>query len=89
MKKLILLLLIIFTSCKNQNSVDLIVYNANIYTVDNNFNNAEAVAINDGKFVEVGTSESIQKKYSAKESVDAKDKLWFQDLLMHIVIFMD
>ena len=72
MKKLIVILLIIFTSCLSKEKVDLIVYNANIYTVDENFNKAEAIAIKDGKFVEVGTSEAIQKKYSAKEFLDAK-----------------
>ena len=72
MKILILLILIIFGSCKSQETVDLIVYNANIYTVDENFSKAEAVAVKDGKFVEVGTSEDIQKHYSAKESIDVK-----------------
>ena len=72
MRKLILLFLIIFTSCESQETVDLIVYNANIYTVDGNFSKVEAIAIKDGKFVEVGTSEAIQKKYSAKELVDAE-----------------
>ena len=71
MKKLILLILIIFISCNSQNSVDLIVYNANIYTVDYDFSKAEAVAVKDGKFVEVGTSEDIQYKYSSKEIIDA------------------
>ncbi len=71
MKKLILLFLIIFISCKSQDPVDLIVYNANIYTVDDDFSKAEAVAVKDGKFVEVGTSEDIQKNYSSKEIIDA------------------
>ena len=72
MKKIILLLIVIFTSCKSQETVDLIVHNATIYTVDDNFNMAEAVAIKDGKFVEVGTSEIIQNKYQSEEIIDAK-----------------
>ncbi|MBT8394946.1 MAG: amidohydrolase family protein, partial [Bacteroidia bacterium] len=70
MKKLILVFLIVLMSCKSQETVDLIVYNANIYTVDNNFGKAEAIAIFNGKIVEVGTSETIQNKYSAKETID-------------------
>ena len=72
MKKLIVIILIIFTSCKSQEKVDLIIYNANIYTVDGNFNKAEAVAIKDGKFVEVGTSETIQNKYASDAMIDSK-----------------
>lgn len=75
MKKLILLLLLItFISCKNQQQVDLIVYNANIYTVDDAFGKAEAFAIKDGKFVEVGKSEQIKSKYASKEILDAKSQ---------------
>ena len=72
MKKLILIFLVVLTSCESLETVDLIVYNANIYTVDENLNKAEAVAIKEGKFVEVGTSKAIQNSYSANESLDAK-----------------
>ncbi len=72
MKKLILIALIVFTSCKSPEKVDLIVYNANIYTVDAEFNKAEAVAIKYGTFVEVGTSETIQNKYTSDAMIDAK-----------------
>ena len=71
MKNLIVLILIVFISCKSQEQVDLIVYNAIIYTVDENFNIAEAAAIKDGKFVEVGSSEAIQNKFVSKEIIDA------------------
>ena len=64
MKKLtILLLLLISLSCANKEQADLIVTNANIYTVDPNFSKAEAVAIRNGKFVGVGTTESILKAF--------------------------
>lgn len=73
MKKFIYSLSIIalLTSCK-QEQVDLIVTNANIYTVDSEFSNAEAFAVKDGKFVAVGTSSEITTKYSAVETLDAK-----------------
>lgn len=76
MKKLaILLLLIICLSCSNEKqSVDAIVVNANIYTVDNQFSKAEAFAIKDGNFVEVGTTSDIQSKYTSEDIKDLKGK---------------
>jgi predicted amidohydrolase YtcJ len=79
MRKLILLLTlsILLFSCSEKAVVDMIVTNAKVYTVDGNFSNAEAFAIKDGKFIAVGTSEEIQKKYNAKEIVDANGKTIF------------
>ncbi|MHB1146422.1 MAG: amidohydrolase [Lutibacter sp.] len=75
MKKIILgLLLIIGISCTKKEKVDTIVINANIYTVNDNFDKAEAFAIKDGKIVAVGTSREIQAKYAATYVNDAKGK---------------
>jgi len=75
MKKLILLFLIpLFFACNPKEEVDLIVYNANIYTVDNDFSKACCVAIKDGKFVAVSENADIYKKYKAKEELDAQGK---------------
>ncbi len=52
-----------FQSCTK--SVDMIAFNGNIYTVDNDFSKASAFAINNGKFIEVGTDE-ILSKYKSK-----------------------
>ncbi|MDT7833509.1 amidohydrolase [Flavobacteriaceae bacterium S356] len=73
MKKLIFLIVLIvsFTSCKQQ-EVDLIVTNANIYTVNTNFSKAQAFAIKNGKFLAVGTTQEITENYTAKEIVDAQ-----------------
>ena len=73
MKKTIVLLLpILFTSCDQKQQADLIVVNANIYTVNEAFEKAEAFAVKDGKFIAVGTSETIQKDYDAPQVVDAE-----------------
>lgn len=75
MKKTILaLLLIAGISCTKKENADTIVINANIYTVNNNFDKAEAFAIKDGKIVAVGTSQEIQAKYAATYVNDAKGK---------------
>ena len=76
MKKLVVFFLItsIF-SCKNEKiKVDSIVINANIYTVNSNFDKAEAFAIKDGKFLEIGSSKSIQEKYASNDVIDANGK---------------
>ncbi len=75
MKKAILLLLIITgISCTKKEKVDTVVINANIYTVNNHFDKAEAFAIKDGKIVAVGTSQEIQAKYAATYINDVKGK---------------
>ncbi len=60
------------TGCTNRQQADLIVYNAIVYTVDNDFSQAEAFAVKDGKFVAVGSTEGILKQYHAGEMLDAK-----------------
>lgn len=58
-------------SCSQKEQVDLIVTNANIYTVDDAFSKAEAFAVTDGKFVATGTTQEITEKYSSTKTIDA------------------
>ncbi|WP_340075024.1 amidohydrolase [Leptobacterium sp. I13] len=74
MKKIFLLLSLIIISCSTKKEADTIVYNANIYTVDDEFNKAEAFAIKDGRFLAVGSSETIQNEYKANKVIDAEGK---------------
>ncbi len=75
MKKLFIAVIsIIFISCNNKQSVDLIVHNATIYTVDSTFATAEAMAIKDGKIIATGTTQFILNNYEAKEKIDAEKK---------------
>ena len=64
-------ILTLMTSCNQKTSVDLIVHNANVYTVDNDFSKAQAFAVKDGKFVAVGDEETIMRQYAAEETIDA------------------
>lgn len=66
-------LLIVLCSC-NRPKADLVVYNAKIYTVNDKFEVAEAMAIKDGKILGVGNTADIRKQYSATEEVDANGK---------------
>ena len=67
--KIILSILILnsFFGCKK--NVDLVIYNANVYTVDNDFSNVNAIAIKDGLFYDVGEN-NILNKYNFKNSID-------------------
>ncbi len=70
--KLLAILLII--SCTNKTKVDLLVYNATIYTIDSTFSKTEAIAIKDGKIIATGKFNELEKKYDAKEKIDAGGK---------------
>lgn len=75
MKKILFFLSFLsIISCSKQKKADLIVTNANIYTVNDSFSKAEAFAVTQGKIIAVGTSDDIQKKYVATETLDAKGK---------------
>jgi len=75
MKKFFLLLNVIaFISCSSKQKIDLLVYNATIYTVDSTFSTAEAMAVKEGKIIEVGKTTDLQNKYDAKEKLDAQGK---------------
>jgi predicted amidohydrolase YtcJ len=64
-------LIVLCSSCINQR-VDLIVHHAQIYTVNNEFATAEAMAIQDGKIIAIGTNDDILKDYKTDSLVDAK-----------------
>ncbi len=65
--------LIAILSCKQEKKLaDLIVTNANIYTVDDDFTTVEAFAVKDGKFIAVGSSEEVTNKYQSDSLIDAK-----------------
>jgi len=73
MKKLWPLLFLFAFACKQKRNynADLLVKNALIYTVDSTFSTAQAFVVKDGKIIAVGDSSELDKKYSAKEVVDA------------------
>ena len=71
------LLLISVSSCKFREKVSLVVHHANIYTVNDGFDTAQAMAINDGKILAIGSNDDILKRYEGEETVDAKGKTIF------------
>lgn len=60
------------SSCAYQSEeADLIVHNAQIHTCDETNSTFEAMAIKNGKIIELGAERQILNKYSAKEKLDA------------------
>ena len=69
----ILIIISIFCfNCDSKKNADTIVYNGIVYTVNEKFDTAQAFAVSNGKIIEVGRTDDILKKYSAKEMVDAR-----------------
>lgn len=64
-------------SCKFRQKAELIVHHAKIYTVDDKFSVAEAMAINDGKIIAIGSNDDILKQYESDSTTDAKGKAVF------------
>ena len=71
MRILIALFALVSLSSCIQQKVDLIVHHAQIYTVDNQFTTVEAMAVQDGKIVAVGTNDAILKEYTSDSVVNA------------------
>ncbi len=71
---IIFLIALTVVSCSKKEQADLIVTNANIYTVNNDFETAQAFAVKDGKFLEVGTTEAILANYESSNIEDANGK---------------
>ncbi|MCM8568013.1 amidohydrolase [Gramella jeungdoensis] len=68
-------LIVLLSSCEsNREKADLLVFNANVYTVNGNFEKAEAFAVKDGKFLEIAPIDALREKYEFTEEVDAGGK---------------
>jgi len=81
MRKLLWLACMAFLISCSVKKVDLVVHHATIYTVDSAFSVAEAMAINDGKIVAMGSNDEILKKFSAREAIDAQGKIIYPGLI--------
>lgn len=65
----------ILTGCNTpKEAADLIITNAVIYTVDDDFTVAECMVIKEGKIVAVGSQKELQDRYDAAKVIDAAGK---------------
>ncbi len=60
-----------------EKQANLIVYNAVVYTVDNDFSTQQAFAVKDGKFVAVGNDKDILDNYESTVKIDVKGQAIF------------
>ena len=74
------LVCMMFLSC-GAPKVDLLVYNATIYTVDSTFSIQEAMAVDKGKIIALGKSVDLQKQFDAKDKLDAQGKVILPGLI--------
>ena len=73
MKQVLLLLstlLALLPGCSSKKKADLLVTNAHIYTADSSFSTANAFVIKDGKFLAVGSAETMASQYEAATITD-------------------
>ncbi|MDY6437167.1 MAG: hypothetical protein SPK72_06305, partial [Bacteroidales bacterium] len=81
MRRIFILLLVIFMISCGKTKVDMIVFSGHVYTVDNQFSMAEAFAIKDGKFVAVGSNRQINRRYHATKILDVAGRSIYPGLI--------
>lgn len=90
MKKLWPVLLLLVAACKQKEyNADLIVKNALVYTVDSTFTTANAFVVSSGKIVAVGDIDTLDKKYFAREMIDAGGKAVYPGFIDAHAHFME
>ena len=62
--------LIVPASCSSRRPVDLVVYNARVYTVDSSFAVCQAFAVDKGIFVATGTTEQIREQFKGRKEIN-------------------
>lgn len=86
-----ILLWLSFSSCYKGKDVDLVIHNAKINTMNNKNEIVEAMAVKDGKIVEIGPNQQILNKYNADKIIDAQGKEvfpGFTDAHGHILSYL-
>ncbi len=61
-----------FSCAPEKTEADLLIKNGTIYTVNTDFEMADAVAVKDGKIIEIGKKPELELKYSFTEVYDAE-----------------
>ena len=81
-----LLCLPISTAAQTKQKISLLLYNGKVFTADENFSVAEAVAVDGERIVAVGKTQELKNKYEATNEIDLKGKLvtpGFNDAHVH------
>ena len=89
LKYIFLLSTVLSGSCSTTTKVDLLVHNATIYTVDSLFSIKEAMAIKNGRIVEIGPTSKLWKRFEAKEKLDAQGRFIYPGFIDAHAHFLD
>lgn len=84
----LLALLTGLASCTVRPKADLLIFNAKIYTADSAFSVQEAMAVDNGKIVAIGSGAALRKSYVFADSLDAAQQFvypGFNDAHAHFV----
>lgn len=81
MRKIVIILCLLFFSCKEKNKADLIITNAKVYTVNADFDVANSIAIKNGKIIGVGTNTEINTRFYSKNIKDANQNIIIPGLI--------
>jgi len=84
-KKLLIFFTLILASCSEE--ADLIVYNAEIYTVNPKNNKATSFAVKDGKFIYVGDDSAISKYSSSNIIKQIRNYTQRSILILFFIIY--
>lgn len=80
--------LLLATGCRQREEVDLIIKNAKIYTVNNNFSVVQSAAIRGGKFVAIGSDANIGARYTSDSILNLKGKFVYPGFIDSHAHFM-
>ena len=75
--KLILLIFLFLISCNYKIEVDLIIHNGILYSLDDNNNIHEAIAIKNNKIIATGKNNQILNKFQSIKKMDLKGKAMY------------
>lgn len=74
-RTIVVTFLIILTSCQmKKTDVDLLVKDATVYTVDEDFSMVGAFVVDEGKILDTGSTAEMEKKYNAREVLSLEGK---------------
>ena len=94
MKKLIAVFLLVafclpgFALAQAKQKISMLLYNGKIFTADENYSMAEAVAVDGERIVAVGTTKDLRAKYAGAQEIDLQGKLvtpGFNDAHVHFL----
>lgn len=80
-KSILIGFIVFIYACNQKQAVDMMVLNAKIYTVDDNFSTAECMVIHEGKILAIGNFNELINHYIPRIKYDAAKKYIYPGLI--------